>query len=76
MISITLRYFAHLREIRGQSEETMTLESPISIGELFAQIFKMEAISIRFAIDAEYVSADTLVSDGDEIAFLPPMGGG
>ena len=30
----------------------------------------------RFAIDAEYVSAETLVSDGDEIAFLPPMGGG
>lgn len=76
MISITIRYFAHLREIRGQSEETMTLDAPVSIGDLFTRIFKMDATSIRFAIDAEYVSADTLVSDGDEVAFLPPMGGG
>lgn len=76
MITITLRYFAHLREVRGQSQETMILECPVSIGTLFAQIFNMDATSIRFAIDAEYVSADTLVSDGDEIAFLPPMGGG
>jgi molybdopterin synthase sulfur carrier subunit len=76
MISITIRYFAHLREVRGQSEETMTLEAPVTVGNLFAQIFKMDATSIRFAIDAEYVSAETLVSDGDEVAFLPPMGGG
>ena len=76
MISITIRYFAHLREVRGRSEETMTLESPVSIGDLFAQIFNMDATSIRFAIDAEYVSSEVLVSDGDEIAFLPPMGGG
>ena len=76
MISITIRYFAHLREIRGQSEETMTLDAPISVGNLFTQIFKIDATSIRFAIDAEYVSAETLVSDGDEVAFLPPMGGG
>ena len=76
MIFITIRYFAHLREVRGQSEETLTLESPVSIGDLFTQIFNMDATSIRFAIDAEYVSSETLVSDGDEIAFLPPMGGG
>ena len=76
MISITLRYFAHLRELRGQSEERITLNGPISISDLFTQIFNIDSTSIRFAIDAEYVSADTLVSDGDEVAFLPPMGGG
>ena len=76
MISITLLYFAHLRETRGVSEETMRLEQSISVGELFSQIFNVSPSGIRFAIDAEYVSAETLVSDGDEIAFLPPMGGG
>jgi molybdopterin converting factor small subunit len=76
MISFTIRYFAHLRELRGVSEETMTLEEPISIGELFVQLFHMEARGIRFAIDAEYVVSETVISDGDEIAFLPPMGGG
>ena len=76
MISITLLYFAHLREARGLSEEAMRLEQPLSVGELFSQIFHMSPVGIRFAIDAEYVSVDTMISDGDEIAFLPPMGGG
>ena len=76
MISITILYFAHLRETRGVSEETMRLEQSVSVGVLFNQIFNMSPVGIRFAIDAEYVSADTLISDGDEIAFLPPMGGG
>lgn len=76
MISITLLYFAHLRETRGVSEEAIHLEQPISVGELFSQIFNMPPVGIRFAIDAAYVNADTLISDGDEIAFLPPMGGG
>ena len=76
MISITILYFAHLRETRGVSEETMRLEHSVSVGALFSQIFNMPSTGIRFAIDAEYVSADTLLSDGDEIAFLPPMGGG
>ncbi len=76
MISITILYFAHLRETRGVSEEGMRLEQSVSVGVLFSQIFNMSPVGIRFAIDAEYVSADTLISDGDEIAFLPPMGGG
>ena len=76
MISITILYFAHLRETRGVSEETMRLEQSVSIGSLFSHIFNIPSTGIRFAIDAEYVSADTLISDGDEIAFLPPMGGG
>ena len=76
MISITIRYFAHLREVRGKSEEPMIFEQPLSVGMLFSHIFSMPHTGIRFAIDAEYVAADTLISDGDEIAFLPPMGGG
>ena len=47
----------------------MRLEQPISVGALFSQIFNMSPVGIRFAIDAEYVSADTMISDGDEIAF-------
>lgn len=30
----------------------------------------------RVAVGTEFVSADTVLSPGDEIAFLPPMSGG
>lgn len=30
----------------------------------------------RVAVNAEFSDAETLLSDGDEVAFLPPMSGG
>ena len=30
----------------------------------------------RVAVNADFADADTLLSDGDEVAFLPPMSGG
>jgi len=76
MLEITVRYFAHLREKRGLSEETIRLPAPCTVAELYQQIFSSDCTGIRFAIDATYVDADTMVVDGAEIAFLPPMGGG
>ena len=30
----------------------------------------------RVAVNADFADADTFLSDGDEVAFLPPMSGG
>lgn len=76
MICVTIRYFAHLREMRGLSDETLSISGPCTVGELFAQLFEMSSTGIRFAINAEYVDATAMVADGDEVVFLPPMGGG
>ena len=76
MICVTILYFAHLRDIRGCSEEQMTLSEPCTIGALFYRLFSVEPTGIRLAIDAEYVDVDTMISVDAEIAFLPPMGGG
>lgn len=75
-MQIKIRYFAWLRERRGVSEEWMTLEAPCTVAHLFEQIFEQEPVGIRFAINAEYVDGDALIDGGDELAFLPPMGGG
>ena len=47
-----------------------------SIGELFDQLFARSHEGIRFAVNQCYVSPDRILVDGDEVAFLPPLGGG
>jgi molybdopterin converting factor small subunit len=32
--------------------------------------------SISAAVNADYAGMDSLLSDGDEVAFLPPVSGG
>lgn len=75
-MQIKIRYFAWLREQRGVSEEWITLDAVCTVASLFEQIFEQPSIGIRFAINAEYVDGDTVIEAGDELAFLPPMGGG
>ena len=75
-MQIKIRYFAWLREKRGVAEEFMRLEESCTVAALFQRLFQEAAVGIRFAVNTEYVDGDTLLSDGDEVAFLPPMGGG
>ncbi len=75
-MQIIIRYFAILREQRGLESEMCPLTDSLTVFELFVQIFDREPIGVRFAVNAEYVTSDTILADGDEVAFLPPMGGG
>ena len=76
-MTITLLYFAQLAEERGLRTQTMQLSlEAITLRDLFVQIFQRQPQGIRFAQNQEYVSATTLIMDGDEIAFIPPLGGG
>ena len=75
-MQIKIRYFAWLREQRGTTEEWYSLNQRCTVAALFERLFDRSPEGIRFAINAEYVEADAFVEDGDEVAFLPPMGGG
>ena len=75
-MTLTVLYFAALREEKGRSVETLEKVALMSVGELFFMLFSRSHTGIRFALNQRYVSADTLLEDGDEVAFLPPLGGG
>ena len=76
-MTITIFYFAQLAEERGTRKEIISLETAgITIQSLFVKIFERTPEGIRFAQNQEYVEANTYLSDGDEIAFIPPLGGG
>jgi len=76
-MTITIFYFAQLAEERGTRKEIISLKAEeLTIQSLFVNIFERNPKGIRFAQNQEYVEANTQITDGDEIAFIPPLGGG
>ena len=75
---IRLRHFAALREQRGTDRETLTVEPGTTLRDVYERLFDTVDGSLPVACMRNQVRAapDTLVEDGDEVAFLPPFGGG
>jgi molybdopterin converting factor subunit 1 len=81
-MSIRILFFASLADATGMSEtelEAVDYPDVASIYARFAKDFpKLKAYrkSILYAINQEFARPDSPVSDGDEVAFLPPVSGG
>jgi sulfur-carrier protein len=81
---ITIKYFASLKSIAEKEEDSLDIESPISIDQLSDIISKtapkMGAVirekKVMISVNQEMASTDTIIHDGDEVAFLPPFSGG
>ena len=79
---VTVRLFARLRDIAGASELARDLAPGATIGDLWRQLagefpdLANYERSISSAITADYARMTQVVSDGDEVAFLPPVSGG
>ena len=82
---IQLRYFASLRETLGTGEEQIQI--PDSVHDLAGltrwlqergETWKSALADKRLhvAINQEIVKADAIITDGDEIAWFPPVTGG
>lgn len=77
MPRITVLYFAGLREQRGRHQEELEVPEGITLARLYADLFPDGgALPVAFARNQRYAGADEMVADGDEVAFLPPLGGG
>lgn len=79
---VTVRLFARLRELAGSAELTRTLPDGATSRELwqalareFPEIAAYERV-ISCAVNEEYAAWATVLRDGDEVAFLPPVSGG
>ena len=81
-MSVRIRYFAALREATGRDEEPLDLPSEATsatVRALLAERYPALANVLprcAVALNRSYVSADTTLHDGDELAFIPPLGGG
>jgi molybdopterin synthase sulfur carrier subunit len=82
---ITVVFFASLREELGTdtvSLETSGIEDVQGVVEALGQHLSgpwyetLTKSNILIAVNQEMVNVDSPVSDGDEVAFLPPVTGG
>ena len=77
-MSITVRYFASLKEQVGCAEQSINLETATAVKAVWRQLNPNVDLSanILAAVNQEYVTLDYLVNEGDELAFFPPVTGG
>jgi len=73
---VTARYFAALRERRGLPTERVELPDGATAAQAYALIFPDFAMRVAYAVNQITTPGATELHDGDEIAFLPPLGGG
>ena len=79
---IEVLFFGALKEIVGQSRESVTLEEGSDVGrlyEMYAARFPRLAAhsgSLLFSRNREFVGRGESLREGDEVAFLPPVSGG
>jgi sulfur-carrier protein len=81
-MNIRIRYFASLRETTEKNEETLTLQDGSTVATLremlLAHYPRLQTVMERSlcAVNHQYVSLETVLHEGDEVVFIPPVGGG
>jgi molybdopterin converting factor subunit 1 len=79
---VRVRLFARLREIAGDGELTREVPNGATVGVVWQQLaaefpgFDRYRSSMSCAVNEDYARFGAPVSDGDEVAFLPPVSGG
>ncbi|MDA1097127.1 MAG: molybdopterin converting factor subunit 1 [Chloroflexi bacterium] len=81
-MNITLRLFAGYRERVGQGTMTLELPTGATAGDLAREIVRRfpkligNPNDLVIAVNQEYCDHDHILSDGDELALIPPVSGG
>lgn len=78
MLTITLRHFAAMREKRGTASEQVQVPEGTTLRDLYAELFgpREGALPVACMRNRVATAPETALADGDEVAFLPPFGGG
>ncbi len=81
-MKVKVMFFGGIRDIVGMSEGELEIPSGMTAQDLVQRycqdypLFKSYAASTMIAVNLEFASPETLINNGDEIAFIPPVSGG
>ncbi|MFN3884253.1 MAG: molybdopterin converting factor subunit 1 [Rhodocyclaceae bacterium] len=81
-MTLKILYFANLRETIGHGAEEIEMPAGVTtVGELRAWLGRrhealLTAKNLRCAVNQKMCGFDVPLSDGDEVAFFPPVTGG
>jgi molybdopterin converting factor subunit 1 len=81
-IRVRVRLFAIQRELAGTREVPLELDAGATVEDAWTAVAARfpglgpGRASVRFARNGDYAEAATVLADGDEVAFIPPVSGG
>lgn len=79
---VQLLHFASFRDAVGREKEVREVSAGTRVRDLWSALAAEAPPLARFpampaaAVNREYVDGDTVLADGDEVVFLPPVAGG
>ncbi len=81
---IDIIYFASLKAIVGKDQESLDLGPETTVRQLAELISKtspqmgemIREKKVMISVNQDMADSDTIIHDGDEVAFLPPFSGG
>jgi len=81
-IAVRVRLFARLREQAGTDTETVELPRESTVADVYDAMLhrhpnlESNRDAVRPALNEEFADWDAVVSQGDEVTFIPPVSGG
>jgi molybdopterin converting factor subunit 1 len=81
-IAVRARLFARLREQAGIGDENVELPAGSTVSDVYESLrnahpgLDADRKSVRAALNQEFAAWDAVVSDRDEVAFIPQVSGG
>lgn len=79
---VKVKFFAVLRERLGKPELTVEMEEGGTVQALWESLRRKHPklpssdIKLLYAVNRQYVGADHVLKDQDEVVFVPPVSGG
>ncbi|AKS66478.1 molybdopterin synthase small subunit [Staphylococcus schleiferi] len=73
-------YFAEIKELLGQSEETFHFDHPIAVTALKQHLYQnypaIQGKKFQVAINEDFAQVDDVIQPNDVVALIPPVSGG
>jgi molybdopterin synthase sulfur carrier subunit len=80
MTSITVEYYAQLREQAGCSRELLATGVAL-LAVLYGELrqrhgFRLDTAQLKVAVNAQFRDWEQPLAEGDVVVFIPPVAGG
>ncbi|MFM7887358.1 MAG: MoaD/ThiS family protein [Pseudanabaena sp.] len=81
-IQVTVKLFAIFQEVFATDKIHLDIESGATVSQIFDRLVNQQPSLekwrslTRYAINLNFAEPHTILSDGDEVALIPPVSGG
>lgn len=76
-VEVSVRLFAGLRELFGSDSLQLELADGASVADALVELSgQIDARGCLLAVNREYADDDLILTEGDELALIPPVSGG